>query len=105
MLRIHKNDQVVVTVGKDRGKKGRVMKVFVSEQKVLVEKINYRKKALRRTQQNPKGGISEVENPLHLANVQLICPRCAKPTRVAFTILADGTKQRTCKRCHEIVGA
>ena len=104
-MRIRKNDQVMVMTGKDRGKKGRVMRVFPEHRKVLVEKINYRKKALRRTQANPKGGIAQVEGKLSISNVKLVCPRCSKPTRVGFSILADGTKQRVCKSCHEILGA
>ena len=94
----------MVIAGKDRGKKGRVMRVFPTDHSVLVEKINYRKKALRRSQANPKGGIAQVEGKLSVSNVKLICPRCAKPTRVGFSLLADGTKQRICKSCHEILG-
>lgn len=103
-MRIRKNDQIVVTAGKDRGKQGRVMKVYPQEGRLLVEKVNYRKVAVRKTQTNPKGGIVEMEGSLHISNVQLVCPRCSKPTRVAYTILADGTKQRSCKECHEVLG-
>ena len=103
-MRIRKNDQVVVISGKDRGKKGRVMRVFGGENAVLVEKINYHKKALRRTQANPKGGISLIEGKLNVSKVMLVCPRCSKPARIGFTLLADGTKQRMCKSCHEILG-
>ena len=103
-MRIRKNDQVVVLVGKDRGKRGRVMKVYPEEARLLVEKINYRKKAVRRTQANPKGGIAEMEGPVPVSNVQLICPRCSQPARVVYTLLADGTKQRSCKKCHEVLG-
>ena len=102
-MRIKKNDQVVVILGKDRGKKGRVMRIYPTLQKVLVEKINYRKKAIRRSQQNPQGGIAQMEGKLPLANVQLVCPRCSKPTRVGYSFLADGTKQRLCKKCNEVL--
>ena len=105
MLKIRKNDQVMVTTGKDRGKKGRVMKVFPVQGRILIEKINYQTVYLRKTKDNPKGGISKIEGTLSLSNVKLICPRCSKPARVAFTILADGAKQRSCKQCHEILGA
>lgn len=101
-MRIHKNDQVLVTKGKDRGKKGRVMKVYPSSSRVLVEKVNYHKKALRKSQQNPQGGIAQVEGTINIANVKLVCPRCSKPTRVSYSYLADGTKQRNCKECHEL---
>ena len=105
MLRIRKNDQVMVTAGKDRGKKSRVMRVYPKKGTLLIEKINYRTVYLRRTKENPKGGIAKMEAPLRLSNVKLLCPRCAKPARVGFSLLADGTKQRICKQCHEILGA
>ena len=103
-MRIKKNDQVMVMSGKDRGKKGRVMRVLASESKALVEKINYRKTAVRRTQANPKGGIVEMEGKIHLSKLRLICPRCGKPTRVKYTVLADASKQRSCHLCKELLG-
>ena len=104
-MRIRKNDQVLVMTGKDKGKKGRVMQVNADKNTVLVEKINYKKVAARKTQANPKGGIVQMEKPLSASNVQLVCPRCSKPTRIGFSILADGEKQRTCKKCSEVLGA
>ena len=103
-MRIRKNDQVMVTTGKDRGKKGRVMKVFASKGRVLVEKINYAKVAVRKSKTNPQGGVVQMEKTISASNVQLICPRCSKPTRVGYEILADGTKQRSCKLCRELLG-
>lgn len=103
-MRIRKNDQVVVMSGKDRGKKGRVMRVYAGEGMALVEKINYRKRAVRRTQANPKGGILEMEGKIAVAKLRFLCPRCSKPARLGYTLLADGTKQRQCKKCHEVLG-
>lgn len=103
-MRIKKNDQVIVMSGKDRGKKGRVMRVYGKEHTLLVEKINYRKVAVRRTQANPKGGIVEMEGKIPVSKVKLICPRCNKPAKVSFSVLADGTKQRSCKGCNELIG-
>jgi large subunit ribosomal protein L24 len=102
-MKIRKNDTVTVTTGKDRGKKGRVLQVFPQVGRILVEAVNYRKVARRRTQQNPKGGIIQMEGSLSISNVMLICPRCGKPTRVAYSFLTDGTKQRTCRKCREIL--
>ena len=102
-MRIKKNDQVIVISGKDRGKKGRVMRVLASEGKALVEKINYNKVAKRRTQANPKGGIVEMEGKIQTAKLKLICPRCGKPTRVKYSILADNTKRRACHECKELL--
>ena len=104
-MRIRKNDQVMVMTGKDRGKKGRVMQVDPGNNRVLIEKINYHKVAVRRTQANPKGGIVQMEKPVQASNVQLVCPRCSKPTRVGYSMLADGSKQRMCKKCNEVLGA
>lgn len=102
-MRIKKDDQVVVISGKDRGKKGRVMRVYGADKLVLVEKINYRKVAVRKTQANPKGGIVEMEGEMSISKVKLICPRCSKPTRVGYNLLADGAKQRSCKVCNELI--
>ncbi len=104
-MRIRKNDQVIVITGRDKGKKGRVMKVFPKSAKVLVEKINYRKVAMRPTKENPKGGISQMETPLAIANVQLICPKSGKPSRVGYIFLKDGEKQRVAKSSQEMLGA
>ena len=102
-VKIRKNDTVAVTTGKDRGKKGRVLQVFPEEGRILVEAVNYRKVHRRPTRDNPKGGIVQMEGAFSLSNVMLVCPRCGKPARVGYTFLADGTKQRMCKKCLEIL--
>ena len=61
------------------------------------------KKHLRRTRDNPKGGIATMEGTVHLSNLMLVCPHCSKPARIGFTHLSDGSKKRICKRCQEIV--
>ncbi len=101
-MKIRKDDEVLVIAGKDKGKKGKVMRVFASEQALLVEKINYQTVYLRKSQDNPKGGISKIEGKLHISNVKLICPRSGKPTRVGYSRLADGTKQRLAKKSGEV---
>lgn len=102
-MKIRKNDNVAVISGKDRGKKGRVLQVFLDAERIMVEGINYRKVHRRPSQDNPKGGIVQMEGSLAISNVMLVCPRCGKPTRVGHTFLADGTKQRACKKCREIL--
>ena len=102
-VRVKKGDYVTVRTGKDRGKKGKILKVFPSENRVLVEALNYMTSYVRPSQQNPKGGLHKVEGRIDRSNVQLICPRCSKPTRVGYQFLADKTKQRVCKKCHEII--
>ena len=102
-MKIRKGDQVIVTKGKDSGKKGRVMRTFPKEGRLLIEKINYQTVYLRKSQENPKGGITKMEGKLHVSNVKLICPRSGKPSRVGYSILADGTKHRIVKVSGEVI--
>ena len=101
---VRKNDNVLVTTGKDRGKRGRVLKVLPAKNRLVVEGVNIIK---RHTKPNPgrqiKGGIIEREAPLHASNVQLVCPECSKMTRVGHKILADGRKVRICRKCEGVV--
>ena len=99
MLRIRKNDMVAVITGKDKGKRGKVIQVFPLTSRAVVENTNLVKKARRRTQQNQKGGIADIEAAIHLSNLMLICKHCNKPTRFKATVLKDGSKIRECKKC------
>jgi large subunit ribosomal protein L24 len=98
-LHIRKDDQVVIIAGKDKGKKGQVKRTFPQSQRVIVHQANMVKKAMRPTQDNPRGGISEQEAPLHISNVKLVCPKCDAPTRVGIKKNADGVRVRFCKKC------
>ncbi|HLV01985.1 MAG TPA: 50S ribosomal protein L24 [Acidobacteriota bacterium] len=101
MLHIKRNDQVRVLAGKDRGKTGRVLRVFPNRQRALVENINVIKRHTRpNPQRNIQGGIAERESPIHLSNLKVICPECNRPTRVSYQLLSDGKKVRTCKACN-----
>jgi len=102
-MKIKKNDQVTVIAGRDRGKSGRVLKIFLKDNTVLIEKINYQTVFLRKSQENPKGGITKQEGKINISNVKLICPKSNKPTRVGYTILKDGTKHRIAKKSEEIL--
>ena len=101
VYKIRKNDKVMITAGKDKGKVGKVLKIQPKKDRVLVEKVNMVK---RHTKANPyaqtAGGIVEKEAPLHISNVALICDACAKPTRVGYKY-ADGKKIRYCKKCNQ----
>ena len=101
MLKIRRDDLVKVMVGKNRGKQGKVLRVDPAAGRALVEGINMVKKHLRRTQDNPQGGFTSQEQPVSVANLRRVCPRCNRPTRVGFSIGQDGAKQRVCKRCGE----
>ena len=72
MLRIKKNDKVIVVTGKGKGKTGKVLRVFPDNQKVLIERINLAKKSRRKTQQDQQGGFIEIEVPIHISNVMLV---------------------------------
>ena len=102
-MKIRKGDEVIVTQGKDAGKRGRVMRTFPKEGRLLIEKINYQTVYLRKSQENPKGWITKMEGKLHVSNVKLICPRSGKPSRVGYSILADGTKHRIVKVSGEVL--
>jgi large subunit ribosomal protein L24 len=102
-MHVHREDTVLVLTGKDRGKKGRVIRVFPEGNKALVEKINMVKRHTRPNQQLPQGGILEKEAPIHLSNLQVICAKCGKATRVSHKTLAGGEKARACKKCGEIL--
>lgn len=101
MRKIKKKDIVIVISGKDKGKKGEVLKV-IDDQRIVVSKVNIAKKHLRPTQNDP-GGIREIEMPIHISKVKLICPKCSQPTRVGFMFLQTGEKTRFCKKCKEII--
>lgn len=98
--KIKKDDFVYVIAGKDKGKKGKVLRSIPKESKVVVEGVNIVKKHQRATATKP-GGIIEMPAPIHVSNVMLICPRCNRPTRVGFAFLEDGRKVRKCKKCGE----
>ena len=97
-MNIKKGDKVKVLTGKDRGTEGMVLAVFPGEQRVTVEKVNLVKKAMRPTQDNPQGGISTMEAPIHVSNAMLICPSCKEATRVNVK-RENGKKVRICKKC------
>jgi large subunit ribosomal protein L24 len=101
---VKKNDTVVVIAGRDRGKRGRVLRVVPAKQRVVVEGVNFIKRHTRpNPQKNIKGGIVEREAPLAASNVQLICPECSAPTRVGRQRLDNGRAVRVCRKCKGVV--
>ena len=91
-------------MGKDRGKKGKVLSVFPAENRAIVEGLNLIKKHTRKTRDDQQGGIVQREAPINLSKVMLFCAKCNKPARVGFSFLKDGAKVRVCKRCSEVIG-
>ena len=99
MSKVHvkTGDTVVVLSGKDKGQKGQVVQVSPKEGKVIVEGINKVKKHVKPGKMGQAGGIIEAEGAIYSSKVQVVCPKCGKPTRIAHKILADGSKVRVCK--------
>lgn len=102
-LHVRKNDMVMIIAGKEKGKSGRVSRVFPEKGRVMVENLNVIKRHTRPTRANAEGGILEKEAPLSASNVMLVCGACSQPTRTGVRTLDDGSKARFCKKCNEIV--
>ena len=99
-LKIKKNDEILVIQGKDRGARGKVLRVLPNKEAAIVERINIiRKHTKPNPQKQVQGGILEREAPIRLANLKLVCPECGKPTRVGRKRLEDGSGVRVCKLC------
>ena len=103
MLRIKKNDKVIVIAGKDKGKIGTVLRLFPLQSRALVENINVVKKARRKTQQDQQGGIATIEAPIHISNLMLVDKKSNKASRFGVSILKDGSKVRISKDTKDVI--
>ncbi|MBQ3498221.1 MAG: 50S ribosomal protein L24 [Clostridia bacterium] len=97
-LHVKKGDEVVVINGKDRGTRGKVMEVSPSEGKVIVEGVNVVTKHVKPRRMGEPGGLVKAESALYACKVQVICPKCGRPTRTGSKVNAKGQKVRTCKK-------
>ena len=97
--KLKKNDQVKIITGKNIGNSGRILKVNKANGTVIIEGQNMVKKAMRQKKQNQKGGIIEIEAPIRISNVMIVCKKCG-PTRIKIKI-TDDHKMRICKKCGE----
>lgn len=102
MQKLKVNDEVVILAGKDNGKQGKVKKINFKTNRVLVDGVNVVKKALKPTQENPAGGFTDVEVPVHISNVAVISPKTGKATRVKIEV-RDGQKIRVAKACGSVL--
>jgi large subunit ribosomal protein L24 len=102
-MKIRRDDIVVITTGKDSGKKGKVRRAWPDEERVIVEGANMIKRHSRARRAARQAGIIELEAPIHVSNVMLVCSKCGKPTRVGFQLLADGKRVRVCRSCQEVI--
>lgn len=102
MNRIKRNDRVKVLSGKEKGRQGKVLKLFLDKNTALVERLNMIKRHTRAGgKAGQQGGIIEKEAPIKLSKLMLVCPKCSKSTRTGVRTLDDGTRTRYCKKCAE----
>ncbi len=100
---IKKNDTVMVTAGKEKGKTGKVLRILPKKDRAVVEKVNFIKRHMRPGAHSRQGGIIEKENPINISNLMVVCGKCTDPTRVGRKVLEDGSRVRYCKKCDEII--
>ena len=103
-MKIRRNDTVMVITGKDRGKRGTVVRVLTKQQRVVIDGVNMAKRHAKPSAKQPQGGIISFAAPLSASNVMLVCGSCTKPTRVAMKLTKDG-KVRICKHCKAAVSS
>ena len=99
-MKLKKGDNVIVISGKDKGKKGKIVRVFPKENKIILEGLNMTKRHQRPRKSGEKGSIKNIEMPINASNVMIVCPSCEKPTRIKHDIVKD-KKVRVCKKCGE----
>ena len=98
-FKLKKEDTVQIIAGKDNGKRGRILKILRDKDRVVVEGANIVKKAMKRKSQQDRGGIVELEAPIHISNVMIVCKKCG-PTRIGYKLEGEA-KVRVCKKCGE----
>ena len=102
-MKIRKNDTVLVIAGKDKGKKGKVRFAYPEKNKVMVEGVNFIRKHSKARGAVKQAGIIDLEVPISISNVMLLCDKCSKPSRVGFQKLEDGRRVRICRSCREVI--
>ena len=99
-MKIKKGDQIIVTMGKDKGRKGKVDAVYPKEHEVLVGGVNMYKRHEKKRDEKRQGGIIEYARPLSMGKIALLCPKCGKPTRAGYIVIKN-EKERICKKCKQ----
>lgn len=102
-MKLKKGDQIIVTRGKDKGRKGKIEKVFLKTGKVSIPGINVYKKHARQQSEKKPGGIIEIVKPLPVSNVAFFCSKCSKPTRIGYQVDKTGSKNRICRKCQTLI--
>ena len=98
-MNVRRDDNVVVISGRDKGKKGKVLKADPKSGKLIVEGVQVGSRHVKPRKEGEEGGIIKKETPIFACKVMVVCPKCEKPTRPAHKLLADGKKVRVCKKC------
>jgi large subunit ribosomal protein L24 len=101
-MKFKKGDTIIVTIGKDKGRKGKIEKVFPKERTVLVPGVNMYKRHMKQRDAQHPGGIVDVSRPLALSKVALVCPKCNQATRVGYMVTKDD-KIRVCRKCDQSI--
>lgn len=102
-MHIKKDDIVLVTSGRDKGKKGKVLRAIPAQNKVVLEGINKVKRHQKPSRAIPQGGILQIEAPINASNVMFVCKKCNTPTRLGSKVLDNSKRVRYCKKCGEII--
>jgi large subunit ribosomal protein L24 len=100
-LRVKRDDTVQILAGRERGKRGKVREVHVKDDRVIVAEVNIAKRHMKPGRNARQAGIIDVEQPLHISNVGIVCAKCDRPVRIGARQLDDGRRVRVCKRCGE----
>ena len=101
-LHVKTGDRVIITAGKDKGKRGTVVSVILKKDAVIVSGVNIVKKAMKKKSQQDQGGIAEIEAPLNISNVAIVCKKCGRPVKIGYKM--DGDKKvRVCRKCGDIL--
>ena len=99
-LHVRKGDRVVVISGKEKGKRGKLLRTLPDNKRLIVEGLNLVKRAVKPTQKNPQGGLITKEGSIHVSNVMLVCQSCEEPMRVAHRLTDEGKSVRACRHCN-----
>ena len=99
-MKLRKGDKVIITAGKDKGREGKIERLFPKDKELIVPGVNIFKKHLKRRDEKNPGGIIEITKPLPLSRVALVCPKCGQPTRAGYKIVGK-EKLRICRKCKE----
>ena len=101
--RLRKDDTVIITAGRERGKTGKILRVIPEKNRVVIERLNMVKRHMKARGVQQQGGIVEKEASIHASNVQPLCGRCNKPARIGRRRAGDGTSTRLCRRCNDLL--